>query len=65
MTSKIIEIVVSPLGQTKVETKGFIGSECREASQFIQRALGQQTSETLKPEFHQQTSSQNQIHQGE
>ncbi len=65
MTSKIVEIVVAPDGQTKVETKGFVGSECRDASEFIERALGQQTSETLKAEFHQQTSSQNQIRQGE
>ena len=47
--SKIIEIVVSTQGKTRVETKGFAGSECREASEFIERALGQQ----LTAEFHQ------------
>ena len=29
---KIIEITVDGKGQTKVETRGFTGSECREAS---------------------------------
>jgi len=55
--SKIIEITVLPNGQTKVETKGFVGSECRQASQFMERALGQQTDEILKAEFHQSAST--------
>ena len=37
---KIIEITVDSKGQTKVETRGFTGSECREASKFIEQALG-------------------------
>jgi hypothetical protein len=48
-----IEIIVSPTGQTTVQTKGFTGSSCRDASKFIEKALGQQTSETLTAEFHQ------------
>jgi len=55
---KTIEIVVSPNGQTQVQTKGFVGSECRQASQFIEQALGQRTSEQLTAEFHQQASQQ-------
>ena len=51
--NKIIEIVVAPNGQSRVETKGFAGSECRQASLFIEQALGQRASEQLKPEFHQ------------
>jgi len=56
--SKTIEIVVSPTGQTQVQTKGFVGSQCRQASQFIEQALGQRTSEQLTAEFHQQASQQ-------
>ena len=37
---KTIEITVDPKGQTKVETKGFTGGECREASRFVEQALG-------------------------
>ena len=55
---KTIEIVVSPNGQTQVQTKGFTGSECRQASQFIEQALGQRTSEQLTSEFHQQAGQQ-------
>ncbi|WP_166822369.1 DUF2997 domain-containing protein [Thalassoroseus pseudoceratinae] len=65
MTSRIIEITVSPNGQTTVETQGFVGPVCRDASRFLERALGKPTNETLKAEFHQQASSENQIHQGE
>ena len=52
--SKTIEIIVTSTGQTQVQTKGFVGSECRQASQFIEQALGKQTQEELTAEFHQQ-----------
>ena len=50
---KTIEIIVAPNGQTRVETKGFVGSECRQASQFLEQALGATVSEQLTAEFHQ------------
>ncbi|MFN3151503.1 DUF2997 domain-containing protein [Bremerella sp.] len=63
---KIIEIIVSPTGQTRLETRGFQGSECREASRFLEAALGEQTSETLTAEFYAtEITQQNQIEQKE
>jgi hypothetical protein len=50
---RTIEIIVSPKGEATVTTKGFAGSSCRDASKFIEQALGQQTSERLTAEFHQ------------
>jgi hypothetical protein len=50
---KIIEITISPRGETKVETRGFTGGACREASRFLEQALGQRASEQLTPEFYQ------------
>jgi hypothetical protein len=50
---KTIEITISPKGESKVETKGFRGGECREASRFVEQALGQRTAETLTAEFYQ------------
>ena len=50
---KTIEITISPRGESKVETKGFRGGECREASRFVEQALGQRTAETLTAEFYQ------------
>lgn len=63
MTTRSIEIVVSPTGQTQIETKGFTGSGCRDASRFIEQALGKQTGEQLSVEFHDVESSQTQLEQ--
>ena len=51
--SKSIEIIVSLDGKSRVETKGFSGSECRDASQFVEKALGQQLNEQITPEFYE------------
>ena len=50
---RIIEVLVSSDGQTRIETQGFTGSECRQASQPIEEALGHKVSEQLTAEFHQ------------
>jgi len=51
---KTIEIIVSPAGETKVQTKGFTGGGCREVSKLIEQALGQKASEQMTAEFYQQ-----------
>ena len=48
-----IEITVSPTGEVTLETKGFTGSSCRNASAFLEKPLGIRTSEELTSEFHQ------------
>lgn len=62
--SKIIEIIVSPKGETKVQTKGFTGSSCREASKFVEEALGTRTGEQTTGEFYQQATQQQSLRQG-
>ena len=56
--TKIIEIIVSPKGETKLETRGFAGSACQEASRFVEEALGKRQSEQLTGEFHASQSVQ-------
>ena len=56
--NKIIEILVSPAGETQIQTKGFTGSTCRDASRVLEAALGACASETLTAEFHQQAGEQ-------
>lgn len=51
---KTIEIVVSPAGETRVETKGFAGPACRVASAFVEAALGLRVAERTTAEFHAQ-----------
>jgi hypothetical protein len=63
LSIKTIEVTISPKGEAKVETKGFLGGECRLASQFVEIALGQKTAETLTAEFHQGQQSSNNLRQ--
>jgi hypothetical protein len=60
---KTIEITVDPKGQTRVETKGFTGGECREASKFVEQALGTRTGEQMTAEFHQSQPTDQQLRQ--
>ena len=55
---KRIDITIAPSGETKIETKGFVGPSCREASRFLEQALGTRASEQLTAEFHQSIPSQ-------
>lgn len=64
MTSPIIEVVVSPQGETRVTTKGFAGSSCREASQFLEQALGVREAEQLTAEFYKQAAVPQHLQQG-
>jgi len=59
--SKTIEIIVTPDGQTSVQTLGFSGPSCREASRFVEEALGRATDERLTSEFYQTPSVQQDV----
>lgn len=56
--SRMIEIVISPQGETTITTKGFVGIECRKASQPIKRALGIETKEQLTAEYYASQTTQ-------
>jgi Protein of unknown function (DUF2997) len=60
---KIIEITIDSKGQSKVETRGFTGGECRDASKFIEQALGSLIGEKLTAEFYQGQSVDKQLKQ--
>jgi hypothetical protein len=61
---KTIEITVSPQGETSIQTKGFEGSDCREATKTLEAALGRSVQETLTSEFYShQSHTQEQTHQ--
>lgn len=49
---RTIEVTISPKGETTIATKGFTGSSCREASKFLEDALGQRVSERPTAEFY-------------
>ena len=49
--------------RSRVETKGFSGGECREASRFVELALGTRSAETLTAEFHQSQQAGQELEQ--
>jgi hypothetical protein len=53
-----IEIIVTPAGKTTVQTLGFTGPSCRDASRFLEEALGARLAEHRTAEFHQTESEQ-------
>jgi hypothetical protein len=50
--NRSIEIVVSPMGETTLQTKGYEGAACLEASRFLERALGIVVQEQRTPEYY-------------
>ena len=64
MSDKTIQITVSPEGSVSIKTSGFTGSSCKDATRDIERALGVAGRETLLPEFYNQTSTGEQLRQG-
>ena len=41
--TRTIEVLISPNGETKLETKGFSGAGCQAASEFLEAVLGRKT----------------------
>ena len=55
---KQIEIIISPDGSSRIESRGFSGRSCLDATRKLEEALGQPSSETKTAEFYQQTQNQ-------
>ena len=58
---KTIEIIVTPEGKASVQTLGFTGASCQDASRFLEEALGKRIAQRRTAEFYQtaQTEAQN------
>ena len=61
---RIIEIIVSRSGATRLETKGFTGASCQVASQLLENALGIKQTEQVTAEFYAQAVSQQSLQEG-
>lgn len=53
-----IEVIVSPSGSTKIETVGYQGASCLDATRALEAALGRATAERLTPGFYLAFGSQ-------
>ena len=61
---RVMEIVVSPTGETTLQTKGYTGGECVQASKFLEEALGVKTREQRTAEYFQTASAEQQLRVG-
>ena len=59
----IIEVVVSPNGETTVQTKGYAGSDCLQASKFLEQSLGVAAQDQKTGEYYQLAPQQQQVKQ--
>ena len=63
MNRRIIEIVVSPKGETIIRTKGYAGPDCLQASKFLEQALGVVAHDHKTAEYFQAESMQLRVEQ--
>jgi hypothetical protein len=63
MTPRIIEVVVSPKGETTLQTKGFAGGDCLQASKYLEDALGLTSNKQKTPEFYAQQAQEQRVNQ--
>ena len=61
MIARVIEVTVSPQGETTVQTKGYTGTDCVQASKFLEQALGLVSSERKTSEFYRVAEQQQEL----
>ncbi len=50
---RMIEVTVSPRGESTVQTKGYAGGDCLQASKFLEQALGIMATDHKTAEFYE------------
>ena len=61
--ARIIEVTVSPTGEATVQTRGYAGADCLQASKFLEQALGVTTAERKTGEYFAVAAQQQQVQQ--
>jgi hypothetical protein len=60
---RLIKVIVSPQGEVTMQTKGYAGSDCLQASKHLEQALGVVTNDQKTTEFYQQETTQQHLTQ--
>jgi hypothetical protein len=63
MNGPVIEVLVSPTGEVSVQTRGYAGSDCLQASQFLEQSLGVTSADRKTTEFYEVVPAEQQLHQ--
>ncbi len=60
---KTIEITIDPTGALSLQTKGFAGAACQDASRLLEQALGAVRSDTPTAEMYQAATQAESVRQ--
>ena len=60
---RVIEVIVSPQGEAIVQTKGYAGRDCLQASKFLEQALGIVVQDQKTAEYYQTQTTQQHLTQ--
>lgn len=60
---RIIELIVSPQGETTLRTKGYSGNSCQQASRFLEQALGISAADRPTAEYFQAAPIEQRVQQ--
>jgi hypothetical protein len=63
VNGRVIEVLVSPTGEVSVQTRGYAGSDCLQASQFLEQSLGVTSADRKTSEFYQEVPTEQQLRQ--
>jgi hypothetical protein len=61
--ARVIEVTVSPQGETTVQTKGYSGGDCLLASKFLEEALGVPIQDRKTAEFYESAAVEQHVQQ--
>ena len=56
--ARVIEVTVSPQGEATVQTRGYAGGDCLQASKFLEQALGVAVQDRNTAEYHADAQAQ-------
>ena len=60
---RVIEVIVAPDGAATVQTKGYAGADCLQASRFLEQALGVRVADRPTDEFYAAEAAPQRLHQ--
>lgn len=58
---RTIEVLIAPTGEATVQTRGYTGADCLQASKWLERSLGITTADQKTPEFFQAEQAPQQL----
>jgi hypothetical protein len=60
---RIIEVIVSPTGDIKLQTKGYAGGDCLQASKSLEQTLGIPLTESKTAEYYAAAANEQHVQQ--